>query len=522
MAINIGENNDKEVTYTNPPEINRVLFKNLSEGASADEIADAVNAWIEEHPEAITTVQDGSILPVKLDSTNEPSDGYVLSWNATAGKFEWIDIQGDIAELREDLSDKADKTEALGSYVVNTASGSIASFPDGADGVPVKDLVVQIVPVQSGSGDPSPDNVRPISGWTGANLVRTGKNLYCGTNATDFTIIYGGKNNATTVIAEDYTFKPGTYRVSFELEGTSNPSMFYSTKVNGVWSNPVNKGQVTTFTFTVPENCEHLEIWAYGGSFTALNNVQIELGSATATAYEPSNGETVNITFPIGAGIVYAGTLDVTTGVLSVDRAEVTLDGTEGWVMYVDGKFLVNNVTNNARKFSLAEQPLNITNKYLFAGNGDTQSSAITNDKRVYGQLSYNRIWVYDSDFETLESFTASLAETPLQVVYLITPQTYQLTPQEVNTILGLNNIWADCGVTIVDYRADTKLYIENLTAPSEDDMVANTTIPDATYFMLGNTLFLSTTTIPAGDTINPGTNCTKMSLAEALNAVNS
>ena len=45
MAINIGENNDKEVTYVNSPDINRVLFKNLSEGASADEIAEAVNAW---------------------------------------------------------------------------------------------------------------------------------------------------------------------------------------------------------------------------------------------------------------------------------------------------------------------------------------------------------------------------------------------------------------------------------------------------------------------------------------------
>ena len=33
-------------------------------------------------------------------------------------------------------------------------------------------------PVQSGSGDPSPSNVRPISGWTGCEVTRCGKNLY--------------------------------------------------------------------------------------------------------------------------------------------------------------------------------------------------------------------------------------------------------------------------------------------------------------------------------------------------------
>ena len=53
---------------------------------------------------------------------------------------------------------------------IGNVSGSIASFPDG-DGTPLRSLMVNIEPVQSGSGDPSPENVRPISGWTGANIV---------------------------------------------------------------------------------------------------------------------------------------------------------------------------------------------------------------------------------------------------------------------------------------------------------------------------------------------------------------
>ena len=35
-------------------------------------------------------------------------------------------------------------------------------------------LVVDIEPVQDGTGDPSPDNVRPITGWTGANVSVNG------------------------------------------------------------------------------------------------------------------------------------------------------------------------------------------------------------------------------------------------------------------------------------------------------------------------------------------------------------
>lgn len=104
MAINIGKNSDGDVTYQNPP-VNRVLFPNIKEGASTEEIQEAVNAWLDEHPEATTTVEDGSILPVKLDSSNSASDGYVLSYNATAGKFEWYDVGGELDEINSDITD---------------------------------------------------------------------------------------------------------------------------------------------------------------------------------------------------------------------------------------------------------------------------------------------------------------------------------------------------------------------------------------------------------------------------------
>lgn len=67
MAIRITE--DGTVVYENEPGVNRELFPNLPGGyASPEQITQAVYEWLENHPEATTTVTDGSITREKLDS----------------------------------------------------------------------------------------------------------------------------------------------------------------------------------------------------------------------------------------------------------------------------------------------------------------------------------------------------------------------------------------------------------------------------------------------------------------------
>lgn len=51
-----------------------------------------------------------------------------------------------------------------------TASGNIVTFTDTTGGNPITALSVAVEPVQSGSGDPSPTNVRPISGFSSVNI----------------------------------------------------------------------------------------------------------------------------------------------------------------------------------------------------------------------------------------------------------------------------------------------------------------------------------------------------------------
>jgi len=59
-------------------------------------------------------------------------------------------------------------------FVKKTVSGPTVTFADGAENIPMPSVVAQILPTQSGSGDPSPTNVRPIIGWTGANITVNG------------------------------------------------------------------------------------------------------------------------------------------------------------------------------------------------------------------------------------------------------------------------------------------------------------------------------------------------------------
>ena len=62
--------------------------------------------------------------------------------------------------------------------------------------------------------------------------------------------------------------------------------------------------------------------------------------------------------------------------------------------------------------------------------------------------------------------FQAYLAEHPLELCYpLAAPIEYVLTPTDVATLLGTNNIWADTGDSSVHYRADTALYVDKKIA---------------------------------------------------------
>lgn len=373
-----------------------------------------------------------------------------------------VNVTSLLEEAADSLSGEVDsvKAQALASYATDTASGAIASFPDGADDIPAKDLTVAIEPLQSGSGDPSPSNIRPISGWSGANVTRTGKNLLDQSKciARKYVTNSGNLGDSSDWCASDYTpIKGGqTYTVSgYEATGWAACHAFYDNNkdfISAVYA-------INHSTFTSPNNAVYVRLSIKSETTTVA---QLELGS-TASSYVPYSGDTISITFPSAAGTVYGGTLDVTTGVLTVDMAMVDM-GTLNWMYYSAQQRIVAQV--NSGKTAATNIGLDgACSVYKVVNTG----YAVMPDKSIiignnFISNQYAAMVVYDSDYTDAETFKTAVSGQTL-VFPLKNPVTYQLTPTEVTTLLGTNNIWADCGDSTVEYRADTKLYIDKKIA---------------------------------------------------------
>ena len=264
--------------------------------------------------------------------------------------------------------------------IANTPT-DIASFNDGTAN-PMPSLEIGIEPVQSGSGDPSPSNVRPISGWTGANVKRTGKNLI---NISDVVTTSAGYlfNGDISLPAGEYVFSITKADVA-PTGGDISIAVVMDDGTSATVYNTMTEGNRRILYVRAINKIVAMRVYTVAGDY---RDIQFELGS-TATAYEPYQGSTLSIPFHDNSDnpiTVYGGMLNVTSGELRATHANIA------------------------------------------SYNGET----------------INEPWISSMDVYS----AGATPTTGAQVVYpLATPQTYQLTPTQVSTLLGQNNIFADCG----------------------------------------------------------------------------
>lgn len=313
---------------------------------------------------------------------------------------------------------------------------------------PLDSLKVAITPVQSGSGDPSPDNIRPISGWTGCNVTRCGVNLFDKAKGVDNYYI---QNDGSMIRNEnwhtsDFIKVKGnvTYRGLTHV-GFSPYSAFYDHNKALVQVFKQNTGENTISTPSGAEYVRFSVIKNYGN----MDSFMVESGS-TATTYEPYTGTTYPITFPDEAGTVYGGTLDVVNGTLTVDRFGFSLADLD-WTQNA----YYNSCYNGYKESVLGDRKVqfNWDNTCLCSAYKGVQSNAMVNGTIALANASGDdetrkRIYVRDGRFVSdIEGFVQEITTNPVTVVLpLATPKTYQLTPTEVQMLLGTNNIWADTG----------------------------------------------------------------------------
>lgn len=319
---------------------------------------------------------------------------------------------------------------------------------------PLKTLRVDFEPVQEGEGDPSPENIRPITGWDGANVEARGKNLLdmlrpSYGKATDNR--YYEELNANNRDINRITLIAGlTYTLSFDLVCDKYPCNVSVGCGNESFSQDIRMVQTdkngrAVITFTPSEAqlkgrpyfAMRPVRYASPTTFTwSVTNIQLEIGS-TATSYEPYSGSTTPISWADEAGTVYGGYLEwLRDGTVRVTATRVAVDPTK-WTRY--------NKSNGFTAYQISNLP---RTRYM----REAENGCISNIISVFGSFSSSAMNrnIIQAPRPTQPSAYLALRDdlnpADVQLSYIIaTPVTYTLTPQEVlRTLCGENNLWSD------------------------------------------------------------------------------
>lgn len=159
-------------------------------------------------------------------------------------------------------------------------------------------------------------------------------------------------------------------------------------------------------------------------------------------------------------GTRYGGTVDVLTGKMVVDRALRVFNGSEnGWQNYPNFSGYYITITEMA----VSTRASGISN--MLVARYDSAQATNAMWLGVANRIFF-AIGVYESMGSTLADFKSFLSANNLQVVFpLATPIEITLTPTQIETLLGTNNIWSDAGSVDVEYRADIGLFIQQKIA---------------------------------------------------------
>ena len=260
-------------------------------------------------------------------------------------------------------------------------------------------VTVTMEPIQSGAGDPSPDNVRPISGWDEVTVNVRGKNLLGGYNNV-WIYIGGTAGDVEGACTSDFIPCQGIDKATistteqfYPVPGNAAAIVFYDDNKQLVKRQAFARGNI--WTLSVPENAKYIRFTTYNPGNAG---VQGEFGS-TPTPYEPYQpGTTSTLTLP---ETIYGGTVNAATG-----------EGLKTW-------------------------------EYIAGYNGETLPGEWISDRDVYAAGATPTIGA--------------------QVAYkLAAPKPFQATGwQMIPALSGENTLWTDGDSLTVSGRSDPTAYIQ-------------------------------------------------------------
>lgn len=362
-------------------------------------------------------------------------------------------------------------------------------------------------------------NICPITGHDSATLNVTGKNLFS-YNAltkeiyranvqmmdTDPNALYlaGAQGNTDTLqltvdswanvyAATDLIFKTDTtVTFSCKLKNyTANCNGFVRLRYNStkarsgsttlqsfsfddvgdyniVLTGTVPAGNYVAIEFTPSSKSSQITLTQYD----EVTDCQLEFGSV-ATSFKAPSLSSYPVTFT-DQGTVYRGTFNWVTGKLIVTWKSVlgsALSWT--WLTSGEGNLPVAFANTGDKAYGQANflcSAYKVVDKFFRNLVSGETSGHETNSNIIVK----NDAWTSKAEAE------AGLAD--VQFVYeLATPIEYTLTPAQVQTLLGLNNVWASDGTVQIEYadpfNVDNPTYFEarplfEITNPAQNDML--------------------------------------------------
>ena len=344
-------------------------------------------------------------------------------------------------------------------------------------------LVLSNIQIESGSTatDWTPyANICPISGHTGVEVTRAGKNLWNPDISSDKRTIdkleIVNQVSGYMVYAIPLHAPNIQFRVSAQQLASGTSAVLITSNKNA----PNTYGDAIAITELGWAHDKVLTSDANGCLYFATNttpertisavdasNVQIEKGSQEATSFVSYAGEVTPISWQSKAGTIYGGSIDVASGKLIATHGFVDL-GTLTWYYFQNSR--------TAPHFGANVSGIKRETNYILCSNYATVKDNPYDNAygtiRASSEHSASGIKISDAAYTDAASFKTAMSG--VQLAYeLATPVEYNLSSRAIKTLSGQNNIWIDTGsITECEYVTATSSVIDKLLPEATDEDV--------------------------------------------------
>lgn len=406
-----------------------------------------------------TTVGETGGVATYADLPDKPSiNGNELSGNKTGAQ---LGLQNALTFDNVPTANSTNPVKSGGVYSADEAirkwttaeaknvSGDPITLTDGS-ARNAEGLAVTLEPKQSGSGTPSPTNVRPITGYTECVVDRDSKNL------VDVSSILDGKALSTddgsiqigseVSYVTDYIPVSKNQTIYIPATGTTRRWFYDANKTAKVY---LNNSGAQAYT---PTEDGFIRVTA-NKTTVSINALQIEYGT-TATPYVPYSHDTATIAF---GQTVYGGSVDFKTGKVTVTHG--IIDGGDLTYNY-NAEKAVYGTNTIADMASPVAGKIQVKCSIL---NGLTPKTLNEMAEASDNSIAFNNVSDYKFFRIKCTAYTSgtdmNTAMTGQKICYeLATPIELTLTPAELELLKGYNYITTNGTTIALNYLPDSLL----------------------------------------------------------------